>query len=83
MGWIPARSDAVGVAEEWLQEYLNVAMDALEYAEPRPILPYWSDVDKAINDAYLEIVVNQNPDIQGVLDQQHANIEAAKAASAK
>lgn len=80
MGWIPARKDAVGVAEEWLQEYLNVAMEALEYAEPRPILPYWSDVDKAINDAYMEIVINQNPDIQGVLDQQHANIEAAKVA---
>lgn len=80
MGWLPARSDATGTTEEWQQEYLDVAFEALEYAEPRPILPYWSDVDKAINDAYQEIVVNQNPDIQGVLDEQHEKIEAAKAA---
>lgn len=81
MGWIPARSDAIGAAEEWQQEYLDVAMEALSYAKPRPILSYWSSVDKAINDAYIEIVVNQNKDIQGVLDAQHQNIEDAKAAA--
>lgn len=81
MGWISARSDAIGAAEEWQQEYLEVAMEAMEYAEPRPILPYWSAVDKAINDAFIEIVVNQNDDIQGVLDTQHKNIEDAKAAA--
>lgn len=80
MGWLPARSDATGTTEDWQQEYLDVAFEALQYAEPRPILPYWSDVDKAINDAYQEIVVNQNPDIKGVLDTQHEKIEAAKAA---
>lgn len=80
MGWLPARSDVISSAEDWQQEYLDVAMEALSYAEPRPILPYWSSVDKAINDAYIEIVVNQNKDIQGVLDAQHQNIEDAKAA---
>lgn len=79
MGWIPARADAITTADEWLQEYMDVAMECLTYAEPRPILPYWSAVDKAINDAYIEIVVNQNQDIQGVLDAQHDNIEKAKA----
>lgn len=83
MGWLPARSDATGTTEEWQQEYLDIAFEALQYAEPRPILPYWSDVDKAINDAYQEIVVNQNPDIKGVLDAQHEKIETAKAALAQ
>ena len=82
MGWISIREDAIGSAEEWYQEYLEVVMECMEYAQPRPILPYWSSVDKAINDAFLEIVVNQNPDIQGVLDAQHEAIETAKAASA-
>lgn len=78
IGWAPIRSDAIGTIEDWQKPYFEEVINALEYAEPRPIVNYWSDVDKAINDAFVEIVVEGNKDVQGVLDKYHANIEAAK-----
>ncbi len=77
-GWSPIRPDALGAIEEWQKPFMEAINEAMQYAEPRPIVPYWSDVDKAINDAYNEIVVNGNENIQEVLDKYHADIEAAK-----
>lgn len=78
IGWAPIRNDAIGTMEDWQKPYFEEVLKALEYAEPRPIVNYWSDVDKAINDAFVEIVIDGNKDVQGVLDKYHANIEAAK-----
>lgn len=81
MGWAPARNDALGAVEEWQKPYMETVLEAMKYAEPRPVLPYFSEVDKSINDAYQEIVVDGNTDIQGILDKYHEAIETAKAAS--
>lgn len=82
-GWPPARDDAYGTIEDWQKPYFESVKEAMKYAEVRPILPYWSEVDKAINDAFKEIVMNGNKDIKGVLDKEHAAIEQAKNASKK
>ena len=79
LGWAPARNDAIGEIEEWQKPFIDDVQEALKYANARPIVPYWSDVDKAINDAFKEIVIDGNKDIQGILDSYHEQIEAAKA----
>ena len=66
--------------EEWQKPYIEDVMTALDFAQSRPIVPYWSDVDKAINDAFTEIVINGESDVQGILDKYHNTIEEAKQA---
>jgi trehalose transport system substrate-binding protein len=80
LGWAPARDDAYGEIEEWQKPFIEDTQEALKYAKSRPIVSYWSDVDKAINDAFKEIVIDGEKDVQGVLDRYHEDIEAAKAA---
>ena len=80
IGWAPARNDALGEVEEWQKPYIEDVMTALDFAQSRPIVPYWSDVDKAINDAFTEIVINGESDVQGILDKYHYTIEEAKQA---
>lgn len=80
IGWAPARDDAFGEVEEWQKPYIKDVQEALQYAQSRPIVSYWSDVDKAINDAFKEIVIDQGEDVQGILDKYHDSIEKAKEA---
>lgn len=80
LGWAPARNDAIGEIEEWQKPFIADVQEALKYAQSRPIVPYWSDVDKAINDAFKDIVIDGKEDVQGILDGYHEQIEAAKAA---
>ncbi len=80
IGWAPARNDAFGEVEEWQKPYIADVQEALQYAQSRPIVSYWSDVDKAINDAFKEIVIDGATDVQGVLDKYHDSIEKAKEA---
>ncbi len=79
LGWAPARSDAFGEIEEWQKPFVEDVQEALQFAQSRPIVPYWADVDKAINDAFQDLVIDGNKDVQGTLDKYHDQIEAAKA----
>lgn len=54
----------------------------MKVAEPRPNLVYWADVDKALNDALKEIVVD-GKDVKATLDKYHQKIEEAKQNSGK
>lgn len=78
LGWAPARTDAFGEIEEWQKPFIADVQEALNYAQARPIVPYWSDVDKAINDAFKDIVIDGKEDVKGILDSYHEQIEAAK-----
>lgn len=82
-GWSPIRKDALGAIDEWQRPYMEAINEAMQYAQLRPIVPYWSEVDKSINDAYNEIVVNGGNDVQGILDKYHEAIETAKAKAEK
>lgn len=79
LGWVPARDDAIGEIEEWQKPFIENVQEALKYAQSRPIVPYWSTVDEAINNAFKDIVIDGNQDIQGTLDKYHDQIEVAKA----
>lgn len=79
LGWAPARTDAFGEIEEWQKPFIEDIQEALNFAQSRPIVPYWSEVDKAINDAFKDIVIDGKEDVQGILNHYHDQIEAAKA----
>lgn len=76
-GWPAVRSDAYGMVADWQKPYFDSVSEALKYAEPRPVVPYWSAVDKALNDAFKAIVVDGG-DVKSNLDKFSADIQAAK-----
>jgi len=78
LGWPAVRGDAYGTIADWQKPYFNAVMEALKVAEPRPILPYWADVDKACCDAFKAIVIDGG-DVKSNLDKYAAVIAAAKA----
>jgi len=77
LAWPSCRSDAYGQVEEWQQPYFAAVNKALAASEPRPNVTYWADVDKALNDAFKEIVIEGKP-VKPTLDKYHNILEAAK-----
>lgn len=76
-GWASFRDDAYAEAEEWQKPYFEATQAALAAAEPLPNVPYWSEVQQAINDALKETLV-EGKDVKTTLDKYAAQIEAAK-----
>lgn len=77
LGWPSLRNDANGKVEEWQKPYFDAVTKALEVAEPRPNVAFWTDVDKSLNAAYREIVL-EGKDVKTTLDKYHDILEAAK-----
>lgn len=77
LGWPSMRTDAYGKVEDWQKPCFEAVNEALKYAEPRPNLTYWADVDKAVNSALREIIF-EGKDIKATLDKYHDAIEQAK-----
>ncbi|MCX7902922.1 MAG: extracellular solute-binding protein [Caloramator sp.] len=82
LGWPSARTDAYGQVEDWQKPYFDAINEAMKVAEPRPNLVYWADVDKALNDALKEIVID-GKDVKATLDKYHQKIEEAKQKAGK
>lgn len=77
LGWPSMRSDANGKVEEWQKPYFDAISKALESAEPRPNVTYWATVDKSLNEAYKEIVID-GKDVKATLDKYSQTIQDAK-----
>ena len=67
LGWPPIRSDALGSVPEWQQGFFTAIMDALRYGHYRPAIMGWSAVDKYVNLAFKDIVMDGR-DVQKTLD---------------
>ena len=80
MGWPSMRSDAYEKIAEWQRPYFDAVLKAMENAEARPNVLYWEDVDKAINDAFQEIVMEKKP-AKPTLDKYAEVIRRAMEAS--
>jgi len=78
LGWPSVRNDAYGTVAAWQRPYFEAVMEALAVAEPRPVIPYWSDVDKACIDAFKSIVIDRG-DVKSNLDRYAADIAVARA----
>ncbi|QZT33813.1 extracellular solute-binding protein [Caldalkalibacillus thermarum TA2.A1] len=80
LAWPPVRSDAYGEVEEWKKPYFEAISEALENADPRGNVPYWPEVERAILDAYQDIVID-GQDVKSTLDRYAEQIEQARQAA--
>jgi trehalose transport system substrate-binding protein len=67
LGWPPIRSDALGSVPKWQQGFFKAIMEALRYGHYRPAIMGWSAVDKYVNLAFKDIVMDGR-DVQTALD---------------
>ena len=67
LGWPPIRSDALGSVPERQQGFFKAIMEALRYGHYRPAIMGWSAVDKYVNLAFKDIVMDGR-DVQTTLD---------------
>ena len=67
LGWPPIRSDALGSVPAWQQGFFTAIMEALRYGHYRPAIMGWSAVDKYVNLAFKDIVIDGR-DVQTTLD---------------
>jgi trehalose transport system substrate-binding protein len=67
LGWPPIRSDALGSVPEWQQGFFQAIIEALGYGHYRPAIMGWSAVDKYVNLAFKDIVMD-GKDVQTTLD---------------
>ncbi len=77
LAWPASRTDALGKVAEWQKPYFEAINAAMLTTEPRPNVTYWADVEKALNDAFRESVV-EGKDVKSTLDKYAAVIAAAK-----
>lgn len=78
--WPSIRSDAYAQVPEELQETFDAIQGALEGGWYRPAVPYWADVDEAINTGIKQVVMG-GKDAQSTLDGLHDQIASAAEAS--
>lgn len=77
LAWPASRSDAYGKVEEWQKPYFEAINDAMKVTEPRPNITWWADLEKALNDAFREIVI-EGKDVKPTLDKYAGVLDAAK-----
>lgn len=77
LAWPSSRSDALGKVEGWQKPYFEAINAAMAVTEPRPNVTYWADIEKALNDAFRETVI-EGKDVKATLDKYAAVIAAAK-----
>jgi trehalose transport system substrate-binding protein len=73
LGWPSLRSDAYGTIEPWQTPYFAAVQEALSHARPRPQVPNWAEVDRALSGAFREIVYEGQP-VQAALDRYHRQL---------
>ncbi len=73
IGWAAMRDDALGTVEDWQQPYFEVVSEALAVTQPRPSLPYWTDVENILSNAFNDIVGN-GADVQETVDRYQEEI---------
>lgn len=78
--WPSVRSDAYAQVPDELQETFDAIQGALEGGWYRPAVPYWADVDEAINAAIQRVMV-KGEDARATLDELHEQIASAAEAS--
>ncbi len=77
LAWPSSRTDALGKVEDWQKPYFEAIQKAMEVTQPRPNITYWATVDKALNDAFREAVI-EGKDIEQTLNKYAQVIEDAR-----
>jgi trehalose transport system substrate-binding protein len=74
LGWPSFRSDAYGTIESWQTPYFAAVQEALRLAHPKPHVPNWAEVSRALSGAFREIVYKGQP-VQAALDRYHRQLQ--------
>jgi trehalose transport system substrate-binding protein len=74
LGWPSFRSDAYGTIESWQTPYFAAVQEALRLAHPKPHVPNWAEVGRALSGAFREIVYEGQP-VQAALDRYHRQLQ--------
>lgn len=77
LGWASFRNDVYGEVEDWQKPYFESVQEAMEVAEPLPNVPYWSEVNQALNEALSEVVLD-GKDVVETLQKYAEVVEKAK-----
>lgn len=77
LSWPSSRSDAYATVADWQKPYFEAINAAMATTQPRPNVAYWAEVDKALNDAFREAVI-EGRDVKVTLDKYAAVLAAAK-----
>jgi trehalose transport system substrate-binding protein len=77
LGWPSFRSDAYGTIEPWQTPYFAAVQEALSHARPRPHVPNWPEVDRALSSAFRDIVFDGRP-VQPTLERYHRQLQQAQ-----
>ena len=76
-GWPAVRSDAYGQVAGWQKPYFDAINEVLANSEPRPNLLYYGVVEKAMNEAFRECVIEGEP-VKPTLEKWAKYIEENK-----
>ena len=71
----PRVLDALGQVEDWQQPYFETVTEALALTMPRPNVPYWTDVENILTNAFNDIVTSE-ADVAETLDRYQGEIDA-------
>lgn len=77
LGWPSFRTDAYSAVEAWQAPYFTAVREALAHAQPRPSVPYWNEVNRALVGAFRDIVYNGEP-VQATLERYHRQVQQAR-----
>lgn len=77
LGWPSFRSDVYAEVEDWQKPYFEAVQEGLKVAKPLSNVPYWAEVNQAINDSLKEVVVDRK-DVKTTLDKYAKVIQKAK-----
>jgi trehalose transport system substrate-binding protein len=77
LAWPSFRTDAYGTVQAWQAPYFAVIQETLPHAVPRPQVPYWAQVDRAVTGAFRDIVYDGQP-VQATLDRYHRQLQQAQ-----
>lgn len=75
LAWPAVRSDAYGLVKGYQQPYFEAIKEALDHAEPRGNVPYWSDAEQIYLDAFQKAVVN-GEDVETTLNEAAEKLKA-------
>lgn len=70
LGWPSIRTDAYAQVEPWMRPHFDSVMKAMEKGVFRKNVPYWSEYEKLINEAFIKIVIRGAP-VKKTLDLYH------------
>jgi trehalose transport system substrate-binding protein len=61
----------------WQAPYFAAVQEALAHVVPRPQVPYWAQIDRAVTGAFRDIVYDGQP-VQATLDRYHRQLQQAR-----